>query len=117
MRKTFHSYINTLCSFFTSEIESIVSNVFAFHTHLNISQLQVSSPGTINNQFAGVMGGCAFLFGGNSTINEQQKGAGERLSGRGLLLSAKGHLSGADDSVHVWNLCLAAFCPFSFEFA
>lgn len=62
------------------------------------------------------MGGCAFLFGGNSTISEQQKGAGERQSGRGLLLSAKGHLSGADDSVHVWNFVLGCvcLCPFSF---
>lgn len=32
-------------------------------------------PGTINNQFPGVMGGCAFLFGGNLTISERQKGS------------------------------------------
>lgn len=55
-------------------------------------------PGTINNQLAGVMGGCAFLFRGNLTISEQQKG---REAARGLVLDTKGQLAAADDSVYV----------------
>ena len=44
----------------------------------------------------------------NSTISEQQKGVGVRQSGRVLVLNAKGHLSGADDTVHVCDSCLTA---------
>lgn len=53
------------------------------------------------------MGGCAFLFGGDLTISEQQKKERtlERVwggcGGGGLVLDAKGQLSGADDSVCV----------------
>lgn len=49
------------------------------------------------------MGGCAFLFDGNLTISDQQKGKEdrERERGRVLVSGAKGQLAGADESVYV----------------
>lgn len=70
-------------------------------------------PGVISNQLAGVAGGMfVFLCGGDLTISKKRgKGKNCRRStgedGEGLVFSAKGQLSRADDSDCV---CMCAIC-------
>lgn len=61
------------------------------------------------------MGGCAVLFGGNSTISEQQKRLGERESGRGACVwrqraSVRSRWQSACVCFVLDCMCL---CPFS----